>query len=149
MADPVASIALELQRVINRLLFLEKRTILEHGGVKLHPSEIHLMLVVHEDGPVNVTRAARRLAVTKGAVSQTLTRLVRKGMLSRDRDPDHGSELRITLTAAGQLALAQFELDRAPLRQAHATYLASLSARDAQVIRSFLTEMERFLGGLE
>ncbi|MDE2185013.1 MAG: MarR family transcriptional regulator, partial [Alphaproteobacteria bacterium] len=63
------------ERVTNRLVFLEKRYVFRHGGLALHPSELHLLLAIRGEPEANATRLAARLGVTKGAVSQVLKRL--------------------------------------------------------------------------
>ncbi|MEN6334814.1 MAG: MarR family transcriptional regulator, partial [Phycisphaerales bacterium] len=57
-----------VSRVINQLLFLEKRSVFTHRGITLHPSELHLMGALMRDSDANVTTFAETLGVTKGAV---------------------------------------------------------------------------------
>lgn len=47
---------------------------------------------------------ARAFQVTKGAVTNTLQRLEKKGMIRIDPDPDDGRGKRVSLTARGRLA---------------------------------------------
>ena len=53
----------------------------EISSQKLYPSEIHLLLLIDAQSQLNATGLAERLGLTKGAVSQTLTRLEKKGVL--------------------------------------------------------------------
>lgn len=53
-------------------------------GEKLYSSEIHLLLHIGEsaENRRNATRIGEAFGITKGAVSQTLSRLVHKGLLA-------------------------------------------------------------------
>ena len=79
-------LAAQIRRVINRLIFLEKRSVLRHGGLRLHPSEIHLMQTISEYPDANAGDMARMLGVSNGAVSQTLARLEKKGVIKKHKD---------------------------------------------------------------
>ena len=69
----------QLQRVINKILFMKKKSLFLFQGVELYPSEVHLMLLIKGERATNATKMAAQLGVTKGAVSQTLSRLEKKG----------------------------------------------------------------------
>ena len=77
----------QIRRVTNRLIFLEKRSVFRHEGLRLHPSEIHLMQVIAEHPDLNAGEMAQKLGVSNGAVSQTLARLERKGVIKKAKDP--------------------------------------------------------------
>jgi DNA-binding MarR family transcriptional regulator len=94
----------QVQLIINQLLFLEKRKNLTFEGISLYPSEIHLMLETKGDQAVNATKIADKLGITKGAVSQTLARLEKKGIIEKIKDPYNKNELSIILTPMGKRA---------------------------------------------
>jgi DNA-binding MarR family transcriptional regulator len=137
-----------LARIINKLIFLEKKSILEIGGVSLYPSEIHLMLVIAADPAVNAVTMAKKLGISKGAVSQTLTRLARKGILLKRRDPAFKNELTAEFTQLGKEALRRHQSRRALLQAAHTAYLATLPENDKKVIEKFLCHVETFIDQL-
>lgn len=138
----------QLRRVINRLIFLEKRSVLRHGGLRLHPSEIHLMQVIAEQPDLNAGEMAQNLGISNGAVSQTLARLERKRIIKKSKDPALKNRVTATFTAFGKEAIKRFEAKQASSRKAFATYLAGLSERDKKVIGSFLSNVEEFLNRL-
>lgn len=137
-----------LQRVINRLIFLEKKTIFQHGGVKLHPSEIHLMQLIQAEDRINATQMAQRLGITKGAVSQTLTRLEKKGILQKSKDPRQKNELTASFTPLGQAAAAAFKEQQAQRTALFARYMGQMPPQDRRAVAGFLDQMERFLAEL-
>lgn len=142
-------LAERLRRVINRLIFLEKHSVVQLGALRLHPSEIHLMQVIHERPDLNAGEMAQRLGVTNGAVSQTLARLVRKGVIIKSKEPSLKNRVTASCTSSGQAALRRFEEERAASLHSFADYLGSLSETDRSVIQGFLMHMEGFLSGLE
>src|SRR5208283_1992850 len=95
----------QIRRVINRLIFLEKRTVLRHGGLKLHPSEIHLMQVISEYPDLSAGEMAQKLGISNGAVSQTLARLERKGVITKFKDPTLKNRMSAAFTASGKDAM--------------------------------------------
>jgi DNA-binding MarR family transcriptional regulator len=135
-------IAEQLQRIVNKLIFLEKKGIFQHGNTRLYPSEIHLMLVIDNGQATNATEMAKRLGVTKGAVSQTMSRLEKKGMLYKSKDPFNKNELTASFTSSGKEAVTQFQELRASFHQAYGDYLSTLSENDRDVIGRFLSHVE-------
>ncbi len=143
------SIAVHLHRVINQLIFLEKRTILRHGTLKLYPSEIHLLQALREQPDLNGGQLAQRLGVTNGAVSQTLTRLEKKGVIVKTKDPTLKNEMTVAFTDKGMEALLIFDEERASARQQFSAYLAGLSVDEGEAVGEFLSHLEEFLKQLE
>ncbi len=138
MSERENSIAEVLDHVINKVLFLRKKRLFQFKGVKLYPSEVHLMLLVGEKGTTNATRVAERLGVTKGAVSQTLSRLDQKGVLSKTKDPYNKNELTLSFTPFGEKAFQHCAKAAGEIRARHARYLASFTKHEQAVIRRFL-----------
>jgi DNA-binding MarR family transcriptional regulator len=61
------------------------------------------MLINMGDHPeMNVTEVANYIGVTKGAVSQTITKLEKKGFIKRYKNSTNEKEVFIELTAAGR-----------------------------------------------
>jgi DNA-binding MarR family transcriptional regulator len=138
-----------ISRIINRLIFLEKRSVFQLGSLKLHPSEIHLMKVVRERPDLNAGEIAQRLGVSNGAVSQTLARLERKGVITKVKDPSLKNRVTAVFTESGRTAIERFEHERASSGESFTNYLAGLSEREKEVIHSLISHMEEFLEELD
>ena len=139
----------QLQRVVNKILFLKKRSLLQFDGTDFFPSEIHLLVAITGSRATNATKIAGELGVTKGAVSQTLTRLEKKGVLVKTRDPYNKNELTLELTAFGQEAYRHYQDLAAQLNAIHERYLESFSKSEKKAIERFLVEVEQVFGQLE
>jgi DNA-binding MarR family transcriptional regulator len=100
------------------------------------------MLFIHREQHVNATRMAERLGITKGAVSQTLSRLEKKGILRKVKDPYNKNELTIQFTPRGKAALAYYQQLTAELHRQYDQYLESLTDNERTVIRGFISHAE-------
>lgn len=138
-----------MRRVINRLIFLEKRSVFKYGILRLYPSEIHLMQVLKEAPDLNAGKMAQRLGISNGAVSQTLARLERKKIIIKTKDPALKNELTVTFTESGKAVIQGFEMEQASAIDVFSRYLSGLSSNDRNVIECFLSHMEDLLKRLE
>lgn len=73
-------------------------------GVDLYPAEIHMITVVESLDEAGVTELAEELSITKGAVSQLVAKLVKKGLLIKESNPEHGARVIIRTTTLGSTA---------------------------------------------
>ena len=83
-------------------------------GVALYKTEIHTIRAIGENPGINVTRLAQHMGVTKGAVSQTANKLVRKGLVTKTRSADDAKEVLLELTDLGWTGFhshEQFHMD--------------------------------------
>ncbi|WP_308898248.1 MarR family winged helix-turn-helix transcriptional regulator [Candidatus Desulfosporosinus nitrosoreducens] len=83
---------------------MEKKT--RHYGtdVPIFPSEINMLGVIRENEGIHITGLAEKLGVTKGAVSQILMKLQKKGLIEKTEDSRNTSKLVVTLTPKGKKA---------------------------------------------
>lgn len=104
----------------NRLSYLFLRTEVQISNIDrktrcygtkhvLHVSEIHMIKAVRENPGIHVTGIADILGVTKGAVSQILQKLEKKGMIEKIIDPSNSSRLILKTTTEGDTAYFEHE----------------------------------------
>jgi DNA-binding MarR family transcriptional regulator len=81
-----------LIRVLNKFTRNENKP--RHFGVEelLHPSEIHMAMLIGDNPGVHGPELARLSGVTRGAISQIIANLEKKGLVQRVDDP--GSSLK-------------------------------------------------------
>jgi DNA-binding MarR family transcriptional regulator len=125
-------------QVIDRAIFEERKHVFRLDDVSLYPSEVHLLLAIANDSQANSSKIAKELGLTKGAVSQTLTRLENKGVISKNKNPLNKSELLLSLTAFGRKAYKQCLKTQLSLTRAHEAYLAKLRPKDKVIVLDFL-----------
>jgi len=78
-------------------------------GVPLYRSEIHTIKTIGDNPGINVTRLAERMGVTKGAISQTLSKLVIKGLVVKVAADDNAKEVLPELTEIGRRGYEEHE----------------------------------------
>ncbi|THB71664.1 MAG: MarR family transcriptional regulator [Desulfovibrio sp.] len=134
-----------LKRIVDKIIFLGKRKMFEFQGKAFYPSEVHLLLALKEFGTTNTTRIAESLGITKGAISQTVTRLVAKDVLSKTRDTANKNELTLHFTSFGRDALAHYEHLVQALTAKHAEILARFTDQEQHAIRRYLQEVDTII----
>jgi DNA-binding MarR family transcriptional regulator len=143
MSDIDHRIIRQVFQVINRTIFEERKRVFQVDDVSLYPSEVHLLLAIAGDNRANSTRIAQEFGLTKGAVSQTLTRLRNKGVIRKDRNPENRSELLLSLTPFGRKACRQCLKSQSSLTRAYESYLSKLKRSEKEVVLDFLRHMEQ------
>ncbi|MDQ1295979.1 MAG: hypothetical protein QG608_3866 [Actinomycetota bacterium] len=144
----VDDIQKQIAQVVNKAIFAGRKRIVRVGDVCLHPSEVHLMLVIADGTDTNATRIAEKLGVTKGAVSQTLSRLESKGMLVKEKDPHNQNELVLSLTGPGERVHEMCRASERSFGRAQETYLEKLDPHEKEVVLGFLLHLARTLDDL-
>ncbi len=104
-----ARISYTLLRVVWKLFEIDKKTRYYDTDQQLFEAEIHMIKSIKESEGIHVTGLADLLGVTKGAVSQIIMRLQKKGMIIKDTDPRNLSRLVLRLTPKGETAYANHE----------------------------------------
>lgn len=133
--------------VIDRIAFSSRNRIHAVEGEQLHSSEIHLLLYVGESerNRRNVTRISETFGITKGAVSQTLSRLVRKGLLTKEIDEANRNELNIHLTDKGRRAHRACLAIKQEFFDTHAQLLTGIGDGEKEALLGYLTRLRDHL----
>ncbi|MFX0071118.1 MAG: MarR family winged helix-turn-helix transcriptional regulator [Candidatus Hermodarchaeota archaeon] len=130
---------------ISRMTFLEQRRVVIFNKTKLYPSEIHLLLSISEGHDTNVTKIAEHFGLTKGAVSQTLSRLQKKGLIKKDLDTKKKNELHILYTNKGEELIKHIINMKMNLGSEYLNFIKKLSEKEKQAISDFLDKMVTIL----
>lgn len=99
----------KLGRMIMQLRRLERQPHTFGSAGPLTPSEIHTIEAIGSEGTVLMSELAGRLAITKGAVTQLITRLEAKELVERSPHPTDSRVTLISLTEKGKEANAAHE----------------------------------------
>ena len=111
----------------------------------LYSSEIHLIEAIGNKGELGVTDLSRVLGVTKGAVSQTLKKLDKKGLITKYADPENHSRVLIGLTVKGKAAYYGHEYWHEKMDGGFLKYFVHLPAEKVRFLDEFLSSLEDFL----
>ncbi len=96
-------------------------------GVKLYPSEIHVIEAIGNNYADNVTSLSRKFGITKGAVSQVVNKLFDKGFVGKERNKDYGKEIILSLTGKGLTAFNIQDKFHSMMEREFVNYLADFT----------------------
>lgn len=78
-------------------------------GVSMYRREIHTIQAIGRNPGINVTTLAEYMGVTKGAVSQVIKRLSKKGLVRKTHTSDNAKEVVLGLTELGWIGFHNHE----------------------------------------
>ena len=78
-------------------------------GVSMYRREIHTIQAIGKNPGINITALAEYMAVTKGAVSQTINKLGKKGLVRKTYAPGNAKEVILELTDLGWIGFRNHE----------------------------------------
>lgn len=118
-------------------------------GDLLHRAEIHTVQAIGDYPGLSVTALAKRLKVTKGAVSQMVGRLLKKKLVERTYVPGSAKETQLHLTRRGLVARKGHEAYHAKMHGFLKDCLGSRFKQRAALYRDVFTELESVLDQME
>ncbi len=126
---------------IATLVSLDKKRVVTHKGEKLHPSEVQLLMFLYHVQDTNITAIAKEMGLTKGAISQTLSRLQKKGIISKEMFPEKKNELHVRFTESGEELMNQLNKGKKSIEGKYRRYIQTLSKKEKDAISAFLDKM--------
>ena len=78
-------------------------------GIPMYRREIHTIQVIGKNPGINITALAEKMDVTKGAVSQIITKLAKKGLVRKTYAPGNAKEVVPELTDLGRVGFRNHE----------------------------------------
>jgi DNA-binding MarR family transcriptional regulator len=132
-----------LLRVLNKFVHNEKKP--RRFGVDelLHPSEIHMVMLIGDNPGVHGAELARVAGVTRGAISQILAKLEKKGLVQKMEDPVNTMKKVPVLTNKGKVAYYAHEQHHEEMDADLYTYVNQLTDEQVTVIENFLRKLEK------
>ena len=135
---------------INRELMGLIKTIIEVGNkplgfntdAKIYPSEIHKLKIIGDKSEPHVSQVARDFGVTKGAVSQSLKKLEKKGLIERTVDQSNNTRLLVRLTPEGKKAYKAHEDLHRMIDSEIEKWLDALAKDEGDVVLDFIRKIK-------
>jgi len=91
----------QINRMSNKINLLEKKPWDYGTGTLLYQSEIHVIATIAKNPDAHMSRIAKILSVTRGAVMQLVLKLERKGLVERYKDSQDSKKVFLRLTPKG------------------------------------------------
>ncbi|WP_232697801.1 MarR family winged helix-turn-helix transcriptional regulator [Brevibacillus daliensis] len=107
------------------------KTARDYGtGETINMMEVHTLTVIEENPGITVTEVALEWNRTKGAVSQIITKLEKRGLIIRKKEHDNAKNVHLYVTDRGEV-----------LSKAHKDYdIKELTWADRTLHKSFTSE---------
>ena len=105
-------------------------------------TEMHIVKIIKEHDEIHVTGIARILGVTKGAVSQVLGRLEKKGVVVKERDDKNMSRLVLKLTPKGERLYESHEAFHEEINETIKETLENSTEENRIFLKNFLDAVE-------
>jgi DNA-binding MarR family transcriptional regulator len=99
----------KIEKLITKIESMHTPALSFGTGILMHQKEIHTVQAIGRNPGINVTKLAEHIGVTKGAVSQTIKKLTRKGLLKRTHAPGNAKEVVLELTDLGWVGFRNHE----------------------------------------
>jgi DNA-binding MarR family transcriptional regulator len=132
----------DFYRLMGKVAKLEKQAHDFGTGDKLSPVEIHTLDEIGRGRAATATELCGRFGVTKGAVSQILAKLHRKGYVSRTRNEAYGKEILLSLTDRGKVAFVTHAAMHNAMDEDLLGNLAGLGEDQIRQFRAILDRIE-------
>jgi len=136
--DELTQIRAELLRFVNRYNKLEKTPFEVDNGELLYPSEMNMIEAIGKGTGITVTQLCTAFGVTKGAVSQTVSKLEAKGYIQKDRNEAKAKEIMLSLTDRGQEIFEKHERFHRKMDQSLEQLIAGISKEKLAAFREIL-----------
>ncbi len=91
-------------RVVNKYSIIESQPLDFGTGELLHPSEIHFIAAIGKKEGNTVSELSRHFCITKGAASQMVSKLNKKGYVDKTISTYSRKEIVLSLTLKGETA---------------------------------------------
>lgn len=125
--DKLYQIRAVINKFVNRYNKLEKMPFQVGDGEVLYPSEMNLIEAIGKRSGNTVTQLCTAFGVTKGAISQTITKLESRGYVNKDRNEDYSKEIMLSLTERGREIFEKHERFHQKMDQSMEQLILTLS----------------------
>lgn len=114
--------------------------------VNIYRSEIHIIKLIGDYADLHVSEIARKFGVTKGAISQSLKKLERKGLVEKYVDQTNNTRLLVRLTNIGRVAYLTHEEYHKELDEDFFLYLSQLNQQELEILQIFIKKVSEMAG---
>lgn len=142
-------ISYTLLRIINKFDEIDKKSRYYGTDTPLFSAEIHMLTIIKENEGIHVTGIADKLGVTKGAVSQIVNKLNKKGLIKKETDLHNQSKLTLSLTSKGEIAQLNHEEFHKKFDVLIKNILKDASEENINFLKNFLNSFEDQLENFE
>ena len=145
MEKGLAAMSREESEVLSLILHLfvrfeevEKRVQNYGTDVPIFNAEIHMVSIIAENSGIHISGLASHFSITKSAASETVLKLVKKGLVRKEVDPDNLSRLLLFVTDKGITAHKSHMRYHAMVEEMTMRVLTGIPHEHTEAISGFL-----------
>jgi len=135
----------KFERVMNKYNKSEKKPRYYGTADLLYRAEVHTIDAIGRNNKINVTALAQYLGITKGAVSQMVDKLIKKGMVNKKMVSATENEVSLELEEKGDYVYKGHKEYHKELYSEISKQLNYLSAENIETFSDILSKLESFL----
>ena len=139
----IIDLLVHFERVTNMAKAYQQKPVDYGTGDLLFHSEVVLIKTINNHPEKNVSELADMLFITKGAISQTTNKLVKKGYIRKFKYEDNKKEIYLKLTDKGKTVYKNVMASYGPAIQKLIEYFNN-NKKSLDNINGFLDTMESF-----
>ena len=118
-------------------------------GISMYRREIHTIQAIGKKPGINITALAEYMGVTKGAVSQTIKKLIRKGLVRKTYAPSNAKEVVLELTDLGWVGFHNHEKFHMEALGIAREYFGNQFENKFEAIEAVMTDLNAILDEYE
>jgi DNA-binding MarR family transcriptional regulator len=141
----VTELMMQFYRVANKINALEKMPYDFGIGETLYPSEIHTIQAIGKSTGINVTALAQKLGITKGGVSQMISKLKKRGFINKVRSMENDKEVLLILTPKGQKAFDGHEKFHYDMYMDFVEYMSDINQEQIDMFKTVLAKVDFYV----
>jgi DNA-binding MarR family transcriptional regulator len=141
----ITNIAQYVTKIKNKLNKLEKKSIDLGTGEKFYASELHTIEAIGEKYGDTVTELCNLFGTTKGAVSQIISKLEKKQLISKERNRDYAKEINISLTEKGWVIFKSHKKLHDSMDVKFLSFMKTIPEDQLNTFLSILKNMEKYI----
>lgn len=115
------------------------------AGVPLYHAESYMLSLIADIQPVNLTRLAASLGISKSGAAKTANKLILKGLLTKEKSPDNSREVLFKVTPRGEEVIAEIAPATESVFNPVTEMVNGLDEIAAAAVMDFLRDLENVL----
>lgn len=143
--EEITPVLRDFSQAMSKYAILDRRAFDFGIGIKLFPAEIHMLTAIEQKDGIGVTELAEEFRITKGAVSQLVTKLIKKDLVQKTKNPEHGSRILIKATDLGRTACQHHVEFHKKHDKEFFEYLGQLDENSYEVIQKMAQQMNLWM----
>jgi DNA-binding MarR family transcriptional regulator len=114
-------------------------------GIPIYRKEIHTLQAIGRHPKINITALAEQMGVTKGAISQTVSKLIKKGMVHKQYAKGSKKEVVLELTSLGWIGFKHHERFHIDMFEIAKKYYGKQTNTKIEVFKTIMTDFSAIL----